>query len=231
MVYVSCGLGLAFLVAFLAVCFRQRSVFGVALKTLTSVCFMMTAGFSLIKNPEASDYGVLVIIGLLFGLLGDIALDLKWVYPKDDSKYLVMGFTTFAVGHLFYITAIMGQAGLTAKNLLIPAAAGVVVAVGNLLLEKPMKQDFGRFRPIVTAYGFILALSAATAVYAAVASGFKTEWAVFAVGGVLFLLSDLVLSPMYFAKGKNTPANFVINHVLYYAAQYCIAITVLLLGK
>ena len=31
---------------------------------------------------------------------------------------------------------------------------------------------------------------------------------------------------MYFGEGKNTPVNFVLNHVTYYLAQYLIALSV-----
>ena len=227
MVYLSCGLGLVLLITFLVMCNKQRSVLGVFVKAMVSVCFMLTAGFSIISNPQALVYGILLMFGLLFGLHGDIFLDLKWVYPPDDHKYLYMGFSVFGIGHLFYIAAITVTAGLGLKNFLIPLVLALVIAVGNLILEKPMKQDFGKFRPIVTVYGFILAFSTGTALSAMIASGFATAWVLFFVGGVLFLLSDLVLSPMYFGEGKNTPINFVINHTLYYAAQFCIALTIL----
>lgn len=227
MVYVSCALGLASLIAFLVKCNKERSVFGVVLKTMASIFFILAAGFGLLQNPENLFYGVFVIFGLVFGMLGDIFLDLKWVYPPDDPKYLLTGFSVFGIGHFFYMAAIANAVGFGIGDFFIPAVAGIVLAVGNLFLEKPMKQNFGKFRPIVTLYGFILAASAATAIYAMVVTDFAAAWTLFSVGGVLFLLSDLVLSPMYFGEGKNTPINFVINHVLYYAAQYCIALTIL----
>ena len=227
MVYLSCGLGAILLLAFLVLCNKQRSVLGVFIKAMVSVCFILTAGFAIIQNPQVLFYGILLIFGLLFGLHGDIFLDLKWVYPPDDHKYLLMGFSVFGIGHLFYIAAITMTAGLKLGNFIIPLVLGLVIAIGNLLLEKPMKQDFGKFRPIVTVYGFILAFSTGTALSAMIASDFAAAWVLFFVGGVLFLLSDLVLSPMYFGEGKNTPINFVINHTLYYAAQFCIALTIL----
>ena len=48
-----------------------------------------------------------------------------------------------------------------------------------------------------------------------------------AVGGVLFTLSDAVLSGMYFAENKNTKFNIFLNHILYYAAQFTMAATIL----
>ena len=47
------------------------------------------------------------------------------------------------------------------------------------------------------------------------------------IGGVMFLLSDLILSPMYFGpKEKNNFPNFFINHLTYYIAQYLLALSI-----
>ena len=228
MIYLPIALGAVFLVLFIAKCKNERSVGGVFLKNAVSIFFILTAAVGLIQNKTRVEYGVLILVGLAFGMLGDIYLDQKWVYPSDMKKYLYAGFVSFGIGHLFYIPAMVRAAGIELKWLLIPAAAGLVVAVGNLLLEKPMKQNFGEYKAIVTVYGFILAFMAATAVTCAVLTGEKTFF-VFAAGGVFFLLSDLILSPMYFGEGKNTPMNFILNHVTYYLGQYLIAFSVSLL--
>ncbi len=228
MIYLPIALGAVFLILFIAKCKNERSVGGVFLKNAVSIFFILTAAVGLIQNPSRVEYGVMILVGLAFGMLGDIYLDQKWVYPNDMKKYLYAGFVSFGIGHLFYIPAMVRAAGIELKWLLIPAAAGLVVAVGNLLLEKPMKQNFGEYKAIVTVYGFILAFMAATAVTCAVLTGKKT-FIVFAAGGVFFLLSDLILSPMYFGEGKNTPMNFILNHVTYYLGQYLIAFSVSLL--
>lgn len=217
-----------FLVSFLIKCNKKRSVGGVFLKNVTSIFFILTAAAGIFNDPSSREYGVLIIVGLVFGMLGDIYLDQKWVYPNDMKKYLYAGFVSFGIGHLFYIPAMVKAANLELKYLAIPAVAGLVVAVGNLLLEKPMKQNFGEYKAVVTVYGFILSFMAATAVTCAAVTG-QIMFVVFAAGGVFFLISDLILSPMYFGEGKNTPINFVLNHVTYYLGQYLIAITVSLL--
>ena len=102
----------------------------------------------------------------------------------------------------------------------------VVVAGFALLTEKPTKQDFGEFRVTVGLYGLVVAFMAGTSILAAV----LTKEAAFiccAVGGVMFLISDLILSPMFFGpKEKNNPTNFFINHLTYYIAQYLLAFSI-----
>ena len=45
-------------------------------------------------------------------------------------------------------------------------AVGLVIALGNLVLEKPTQQKFGKFKAIVTVYGLILGTMAGTALMA-----------------------------------------------------------------
>lgn len=223
-------IGAFFLVAFLLKCKDKRSVTGVFLKNATSIFFFLTAVCGIVKNSASWKYGLLIVVGLVFGMLGDIYLDQKWVYPKDMKQYLYAGFICFGIGHLFYIPALVTTAHISMKLMIIPVIVGVVVAVGNLLLEKPMKQKFGEYKAIVTVYSFILAAMVATAVVAAFVSK-HPAFIVYAIGSVLFLVSDLVLSPMYFGEGKNTPTNFIVNHVTYYLGQYMIAFSVALLTR
>ena len=223
-------IGAFFLVAFLLKCKDKRSVTGVFLKNATSIFFILTAVCGIVKNSASWKYGLLIVVGLVFGMLGDIYLDQKWVYPKDMKQYLYAGFICFGIGHLFYIPALVTTAHISMNLMIIPVIVGVVVAVGNLLLEKPMKQKFGEYKAIVTVYSFILAAMVATAVVAAFVSK-HPAFIVYAIGSVLFLVSDLVLSPMYFGEGKNTPTNFIVNHVTYYLGQYMIAFSVALLTR
>ncbi len=229
MVYSTVAMGALSLLFFLIKCKDKRSVEGVFLKNFASIFFILTAIQGTVSNSEHYKYGILIICGLIFGMLGDIYLDQKWVYPDDKKQYLYAGFIAFGFGHLFYIPAMIKMAELELKYLLIPLAVGIIVAIGNLLLEKPMKQNFGEYKVIVTIYGFMLSFMAATAVMCAILTG-KTAFIVFAAGGVLFLISDLILSPMYFGEGKNTPMNFILNHVTYYAGQYLIALTAYLMN-
>ena len=86
---------------------------------------------------------------------------------------------------------------------------------------------YGKFKWIVFLYSFMLALTMTTAMVTAYITGFQKMWVVMSIGGLVFLLSDLVLSGMYFGEGKNTKFNIILNHTLYYAAQFTMAATIL----
>ena len=99
----------------------------------------------------------------------------------------------------------------------------------NVLGEKLMKLHFGEYKLIVFIYSVVLALTVAFAVAAMFASAFATAYIVFVVGGVLFMLSDLILSGTYFGEGKDRPVDYFTNHFAYYASQCVIMSTILLI--
>lgn len=227
--YLSLGLGFISLIAFMAKCYKQRSVAGVFIKNLTSIFFLFTGASAMFYNEGFWKYGALILLGGVFGMLGDIYLDQKWVYPEHKDQYLTTGFTVFGIGHFFFIAAICMDAGFGIKDMIVPVLVGAVVCIFTIATEKLFKNDFGKFRLIVAIYCLVIGTMAGTALWAAIQTGGAVEYIVFTVGGVLFLLSDIVLSDMYFGKDKNTSTRFIINHGTYYAAQFLIAFTVFLI--
>ena len=232
--YLSFGIGMCFLIAFMVICHKKRSVPGVFVKSLTSVFFLLTAttgAFNNTANPDVWRYAMLIVMGGVLGLMGDIYLDQKWLYPEHNEQYLYLGFTSFGIGHFFYIGAMYTHAKFEIKDMLVPLAIGAVVTVVNLALEKPTKQKYGKFFAIVTVYCMILGTMLGTAFWAYIKTK-QISYLVYTIGAALFLLSDVILSPMYFAikQDKNTPFNFVLNHTTYYLGQYLIALTTFLLA-
>ena len=231
--YLSLALGAVFLIAFMVMCNKQRSVLGVYIKNLTSIFFILTAVTGAFNNTDCIDvwkYALPIVVGEVFGLMGDIYLDQKWLYPQHNDQYLNMGFISFGIGHFFYIGAMYVHAQFEFKDMLVPFVIGVIVTAVNLALEKPTKQKYGKFFAIVTVYCLVLGTMLGTAFWAYIKTK-QISYLVYTIGAALFLLSDVILSPMYFAiaKDKNTPFNFVLNHATYYIGQFMIALSVLLL--
>ncbi|MBR5438280.1 MAG: lysoplasmalogenase [Clostridia bacterium] len=226
--YASLGLGFISLIAFLVKCNKQRSIGGVFIKNITSLFFLFTTATAIYYNQDFWKYGILILIGGVFGILGDIYLDQKWLYPQHNDSYLNAGFVSFGIGHFFYMGAISLHLGFGIKDFLVPLIAGVGVAAFTLITEKPTKCNFGKFRAIVTVYCLVIGAMAGTTLWGMIQTGFSVQYIVLVVAAVLFLLSDIVLSSMYFGT-KNTPAFFVINHTTYYFAQFLIAFSVFLI--
>lgn len=228
--YLTLAAGLIVTTGFLFSRSKGASVKNLFFKMASSLCFLLTAVFGVIANPNLASYGVLIIMGGILGLCGDVTLDLKFVYPKDNHAYLNSGFIFFAIGHIFYSGAIVWYNQLKWWWVLACAAAAVVVAVANTLSGKMLKLDFGKYRNIVIVYSSFLAATAFISILAAVVTG-TVAMIVFAVGAVLFLLSDVVLCFTYFGKGWDKAPHIFINHLLYYAGQFLIASSIAFIGK
>lgn len=219
--------GIAVTGVFLFLRVKKGGTAGLISKAAASLCFIATAFAAMNVNKDFVLFGSLMGFGLVLGLMGDVWLDLKWVYPKDKDLYLYSGFISFLLCHVLFNAAIYTAGALKPVHFVISAVIAVLISVGNLLLEKPMKLKFGKFRLIVFLYVAFLSLTMASAIVAAIVSGFKPLWVVMSIGAVLFTLSDMVLSGMYFGEGKNTKFNVILNHTLYYAAQFLMAATIL----
>lgn len=212
---------------FLVLRVQRGGIAALYAKAVASLCFIATAIAATNENRLFLDFGSWMTFGLVFGLLGDVWLDLKWIYLQDKDSYLYSGFIFFLLGHVCFVTAVFKVGPYTPASLIVAFAAALVIALVAILLEKPLKMHYGKFKWIVFLYSFMLALTMTMAMTLAVVTGFEKMWTVMSVGGLLFLLSDLVLSGMYFGEGKNTSFNVILNHTLYYAAQFIMAATVL----
>lgn len=223
------AIGVLTTIAFLIVRVKKGGLPAMFCKAGASLCFIGTAFAAFSYNREFFDYGVLVIFGLIFSLLGDIWLDLKYVYEEHKDLYLYSGFICFMCGHSLFIPAIaIGYESYKWWYFVLAAAVSAVTALAMILLEKPMKQDFGKFRKITALYTFFVTMTLMTSAIGMILNGFTFKYILLTVGAAAFALSDAVLSVIYFKKGGNTKVNVTVNHTLYYFAQFAIASTILL---
>lgn len=222
-------LGITSLTLFLKERVRSHSVKAMLLKTMTSIMFLtaaVTVSYSLPVYIMNRGFTGFVIGGLFFGLLGDIWLDLKYVYPEDSTVYTYAGFLVFGVGHILYIIGMIYHYVdfYELFPVIVTLIIGLLIGIINGLLGRFMKLEYGEFKPVVMLYGAILFMMTLLSGYLS----WKTEmqnWTLnlMFIGGVLFLVSDLILSGTYFGEGKDRPIDIVMNHIFYYAAQFMIA--------
>ncbi len=64
-------------------------------KAAASLCFISTAFAATSANRDNLQFGLWVAFGLILGMVGDIWLDLKWIYLQDKDSYLYSGFISF----------------------------------------------------------------------------------------------------------------------------------------
>lgn len=184
--------------------------------------------FGGVSNVQAAAF---VVFGLVMGLIGDIVLDLKVIYmgKKEEGIYLTGGMVSFGIGHIFYFVAVCLLLGSSVIN---GALIGVCLAVAAVVAfamvfggEKFMGFKFGNFTIHSIIYAFMLVFMGAFTIGCCIVMQ-NTKMALFASGMILFLLSDIVLTQMYFGGRPTDKSLCVINHILYYAAQICIAASI-----
>ena len=222
------GLGVIGLFFYLLEKCKRYSLKGVMIKTIVSLLFIATAVAAAYQNP-LHHINLFIIFGLVLGLLGDIFLDLKYVYPNEDKMFTYAGFIVFALGHILFVSGMMVEFFDASKAiyLLIPFVGAAVFAIGNLILEKPMKLQFKDLKWTVTGYAFLLALNPLTALMLCITTGWAVPGLIMLfVGGISFVVSDLVLSNTYFGEGHEKPIDFILNYITYYGAQFLIAFSI-----
>jgi len=227
--YVCLALGIISLVMFLAQRKPEVSLKVLLFKTVTSVLFILTAFSAFYSNENCpKELALLFFAGAVCGLLGDIWLDAKYIFPSEKNGLLKAGFISFLIGHIFFIAGMFITYGVSTISII----CGVVGAIGApffcILTEKLFKADFGKDKLISIVYTSVLMLATGISLGIAIDNNFDLSSLVRFIGMVLFLASDAVLAKIYFCEGQNTRVNVVINHALYYLAQFLLATSLFL---
>lgn len=223
--YIVLILGVISLALFLIVRDRNGSIEALLLKTITSFLFISLAFAAYMVNSSHAivTFFMLIMMGLICGLIGDIVLDLKIIYKESSSIYQFAGMTSFLIGHLFYLAALFIFFGFNWIPLVIAVVlAGIIIGVSKYIL----KFKFAEHTVHTYLYSFILSYMMTQACYAAVTTGFTAATVLLSIGAILFLLSDLVLVMTYY-DNKDSRLFISVNHILYYGAQFLIALSVL----
>lgn len=200
---------------------KEKYVPALLLKTLASLVFVYIGyrARTYCGNKEIAD---LVFVGLCLGAAGDFFLNLRFVL-KDIGQYIfIIGILVFLAGHVMYLIALIKLC----NNPIIPAVVGFVLTalliiwIFQRIEAKPAFKIFGIF---------YLGAVTIMATYAVANFLFAPELAfnqLFAAGGVLFLISDVVLILNTF--GKKTKFSLrICNLMLYYLGQLAIAMSLL----
>ena len=203
---------------FIIVEHKKKYLAALLLKTSASIIFVI---ISLItskycQNPLVSKY---IVLGLCFGALGDFFLNLRFVLDKIGSKIFLIGILIFFTGHLMYLVPLYNLSSNTLLSIIIGiiASALLLIWIFKQIEAKMAFKIFGIFYigavTLMTCFAlinFINNISLFTFLYA--------------LGALLFLISDIVLILNTFTK-KTRFSMRITNLSLYYIGQLLIAIS------
>jgi uncharacterized membrane protein YhhN len=210
------GTALVLLIALLASEKQGRTPRGVFIKGSVSALFVVTA---LIQPHPLPAYYHRILLGLVFGLVGDVCLALP------GNRAFRIGLLAFLVGHLFYVWAFADLARL--EDWASPVQLVVLAfSIGAFVWLRP---HLGRMMIPVVVYLVVitLMLMGAWAVFRHPALD-ATCRAVLWTGALCFYLSDLFVARQRFVTTQYL--NRLIGLPLYYVGQFLLAFSVGLVG-
>lgn len=188
-------------------------------KGLTTVCCIVIAIVAY-HMTDAPRFGILVIVGLVFGFVGDELLALRFVYPERFNTCFLTGAGGFLIGHIFYLTALYSTAP---KAWIIAAPLTAAALVIELINSKKHRLDMGKMFLPLGFYAAVVCFMGCSAI-GVCCLRFSVGTLLFAIAGVCFIASDSILSVQCFS---DHPSNFKnrLLHVFYWLAQLLIALT------
>lgn len=209
--------GILIQATFIAVEHKEKYVAAVILKG-SAACVFCIIGFLGYGNASVAAFAGPVFAGLLFGALGDILLNLRFVFPKVGQKIFLGGVAAFLVGHILYLAAL-----IPLSEALLPCiAVGAVIAAALLAwIFKTLTVKLA-FKIFGVLYIGAVVLMTAVAMGNLIADSQSLTNILYAVGAVAFTVSDIVLIFNTFGTTQRFSLR-ITNLSLYYLGQLLIA--------
>lgn len=202
---------------FITVEHKEKYVLADVLKGMAALMFV-TIGLVCYLKVSTNSLGLKILIGLIFGMIGDIILNLRFVL-KDEvgQKAFLIGILAFLIGHILYLAALIPLAESLVLDIIIGAVlAGALLAyIFKTMDVKKAFKIFGIF------YLGAVIIMTVMAVHIASLTG-NTHDIIYAIGALLFTASDIVLIFNTFS-GVTKFSLRITNLSLYYIGQLLIA--------
>ena len=220
-------------ISFLLETAKGNSVRSTLKKAAASFFFIAVAAASAYEAGSYDDVLVpFVLMGLSMGLLGDIWLGLKSVFSEAAGIFMISGFISFGIEHIFFIIGMIFQFCKRGQSLLIilPILLSICASIAYTAMEKKMGFDYGKLKVAVTVYGSLLLSTVLISLFLMVSSGFKEPALIWIfIGSAFFAFSDVILSFIYFGNRRSGPLYSILNLSTYYLGQYLIALSLMFL--
>ncbi len=161
-----------------------------SLRLSTSLILVACAWIIFSASTTVRTPALLIAVGMSFGALGDLVLAEVIPLPKR----MISGILIFSIGHLCYIAGFSQTARLLSLNdpftesLLWVVFVVIAALLWFFLIYNPAKSRVLNIGSLV--YGWLIAIMAGTAAALALSDA---RFTLTAIGGVLFLISDIIL--------------------------------------
>lgn len=211
-----CLLGALIQACFIAVEHKEKYVGAVCLKGSASVVFVIIGAVAF-ATAQNTQFAKLVFIGLILGAVGDILLNLRFVFEKIGQKIFLAGIAAFLAGHILYLAALVPQS----ENLWTCIIIGAVIAAAILTYIFKTMEVKTAFKVFGIFYIGAVVIMTAIAIGNLIANPAAYTW-LYAIGAVFFTVSDVVLIFNTFGETQKFSLR-ITNLSLYYIGQLLIA--------
>lgn len=214
--------GMALQGAFITVEHKEKYVAADILKGAAAACFVIIGIIGYVTKTTDS-FGIKLVVGLVFGMLGDILLNLRFVLGEEKGqKVFLLGIVAFLIGHILYLAALIPLAVHKGTCTVV----GVILTVALLVYlyttmdVKLVFKIFGVFY-----LGAVILMTVMAVDVALVQQSVRSVD--YAIGAFLFMVSDIVLIFNTFS-GTSRFSMRIVNLSLYYIGQLMIAMCMFL---
>ena len=183
------------------------------LKPSATLLVIITAAISLLQRDVMLLYSILVLLGLIFSLGGDVAL------MFETPRWFRLGLISFLLAHIAYIRAFLFYGPLQPKD----AISGILIALFAFAVFLYLRPGLGRLQLPVLLYILVISLMLNRAIATLTNSYAAPMQAVFiSVGAFLFFVSDLMLAINKFRRPFRLHR---LNLIPYFLGQFLIALS------
>lgn len=217
MIYILMFVGIILQAIFITVEHQKKYVLADILKGAAAACFVIIGVTGYLTKTNDS-FGLKLMIGLIFGMVGDILLNLRFVVSEDKGqKVFLLGIVSFLIGHILYLAALIPLTNHTLACVVIGGflAACLLIYIFKTMDVKPAFKIFGVFYLGAVIIMTVIAIDVAFTIQ-------NIRSIEYAIGAVLFMVSDIVLIFNTFS-GKTKFSMRIANLSLYYIGQMLIA--------
>lgn len=217
MIYILMFVGIILQAIFITVEHQKKYVLADILKGAAAACFVIIGVTGYLTKTNDS-FGLKLMIGLIFGMVGDILLNLRFVVSEDKGqKVFLLGIVSFLIGHILYLAALIPLTNHTLACVVIGGflAACLLIYIFKTMDVKPAFKIFGVFYLGAVIIMTVIAIDVAFTIQ-------NIRSIEYAIGAVLFMVSDIVLIFNTFS-GKTKFSMRIANLSLYYVGQMLIA--------
>ncbi len=206
-------------------------------KMVAATSFVGIGVIGMIMTGNTSLYAWLMIIGLVFGWIGDWLMHVPY---KTNMIYIYIGVVAFLIGHIFYVTAFIKTSAalnIDYKLITIPETIAflVIYLVFALMLNPVFKFQFDSKFIEFGVYGYSLflvvmlvkSISFSITYFKYAADNNIIAAVILFLGGICFFVSDFTLGLRILGGRKDSKFIKSLSLYTYFIAQMLLATSII----